>query len=155
MRVPRVDVQPALEGRLILEIHLLAALQLWRHKRASNVFEPIDLEAMASPILTASPARRSPLVVAKCNKSGRYVVSHELRVKSAPHPPLARITGTKILETDTTLLIDTTSACNSDPCFGDYHRLVVLLGNLLKHLSQSIGDGHAWETLLPWVGCEG
>ena len=31
IRVPGVDVQPTLEGRLILDIHLLAALKLWRH----------------------------------------------------------------------------------------------------------------------------
>ena len=31
LRVPGVDVQATLEGRLIFEIHLLSALKLWRH----------------------------------------------------------------------------------------------------------------------------
>ena len=51
MRVPGVDVQPTLAGRLILEIHLLAAVKFWRREptcRQSGFGhgEPIDIEAI-------------------------------------------------------------------------------------------------------------
>ena len=49
MRVPRVDVQLALT--VILEVHLLAAMQLWRHGQKCRQScighgEPIDIEAI-------------------------------------------------------------------------------------------------------------
>jgi len=53
----------------------------------------IDLPPMASPILIPSPVQCSPLVVGKCIRSGRYWASKEFCVKSAPKPPVARMTG--------------------------------------------------------------
>mmetsp|Transcript_13397 Transcript_13397/g.27225 ORF Transcript_13397/g.27225 Transcript_13397/m.27225 type:complete len:206 (-) Transcript_13397:138-755(-) len=40
-----------------------------------------------------SPVQCSPFVVGKCIKSGRYCANNEFCVKSAPKPPLAKITG--------------------------------------------------------------
>merc|ERR1719221_1503679 len=51
------------------------------------------LAPTASPILIASPVQCSPFVVGKCNKSGRYFARRESLPKSAPKPPLQRITG--------------------------------------------------------------
>eukprot|EP00438_Fugacium_kawagutii_P031209 Skav220804 [mRNA] locus=scaffold150:419661:421577:- [translate_table: standard] len=48
---------------------------------------------MASPILMPSPVVWSPLVVGRWRRSGRYLASRESSVKSAPKPPVARITG--------------------------------------------------------------
>mmetsp|Transcript_6179 Transcript_6179/g.17253 ORF Transcript_6179/g.17253 Transcript_6179/m.17253 type:complete len:226 (+) Transcript_6179:694-1371(+) len=46
-----------------------------------------------SPILMPSPLLNSPLVVGRWSKSGRYLASKEPVEKSAPKPPVARMTG--------------------------------------------------------------
>merc|ERR1740138_857589 len=40
-----------------------------------------------------SPVQCSPFVVGRCSRSGRYCASKEVLVKSAPKPPVAKITG--------------------------------------------------------------
>merc|ERR1712003_442944 len=52
----------------------------------------IDLAPTASPILMPSPVQCSPLVVGRWSKSGRYLASNESDEKSAPKPPLQRMT---------------------------------------------------------------
>ena len=50
------------------------------------------------PILIASPVLCSPFVVGRCTDQDEIVANSEFRVKSAPNPPLAKITGPSSLK---------------------------------------------------------
>merc|ERR1719254_19778 len=59
----------------------------------------IDFPPIASAILMPSPVQCSPLVVGRWSKSGRYLASNESDEKSAPKPPLQRMTHPNSFET--------------------------------------------------------
>merc|ERR1712048_796925 len=59
----------------------------WTHSKS------MDFAPMPSPILMPSPVQCSPFVVGKWIRSGLYFASNESDEKSAPKPPVAKMTG--------------------------------------------------------------
>ena len=116
------------------------------------------LAPMASTIFVVSPVQCSPMVVGRYNTSGRYCASNELLVKSAPKPPLAKITGPNSLKVAPPFSFDAPCANSSahdqlrDTCVRYDPRIVGFFDNLLHHLSHGISDGHSGETLPTSVG---